>query len=69
MCFKHFKERVNDLRLQRISIPDFIHCYFCPILILEKEPVFSFLMLSAKQGKYWYQFYYVFGTTRSLTGD
>ena len=30
--------------------------YF-PILILEKEPVFPFSMLSAKQGNYWYQFY------------
>ena len=26
-------------------------------------------MLSAKQGHYWYHFYYVFGMTRSLTGD
>ena len=39
------------------------------ILILEKEPVFPFLMLSAKQGNYWYHFYNVFGMTRSLTGD
>ena len=37
-----------------------------PILILEKEPV---LVLSAKQGNYWYHFYNVFGMTRSLTGD
>ena len=36
------------------------------ILILEKEPVFHFSMLSAKQG---YHFYNVFGMTRSLTGD
>ena len=27
------------------------------------------LMFSAKQGNYWYHFYNVFGTTRSLTGD
>ena len=39
------------------------------ILILEKEPVFPFSMLSAKQGNYWYHFYNVFGMTRSLTGD
>ena len=42
---------------------------FCPIFILEKEPIFPFLMLSAKQGYYWYHFYNVFGMTRSLTGD
>ena len=29
----------------------------------------SLLMLSAKQGNYWYHFYYVFGMTRSLSGD
>ena len=51
------------------SIPDFIHYIYCPILILEKEPVFPFLMFSAKQGNYWYHFYNVFGMTRSLTGD
>ena len=39
------------------------------ILILEKEPVFPFSMLSAKQGNSWYHFYFVFGMTRSLTGD
>ena len=39
------------------------------ILILEKEPVFPFLMFSAKQVNYWYHFYNVFGMTRSLTGD
>ena len=39
------------------------------ILILEKEPVFPFSMLSAKQGKYWYHFHNVFGMTRSKTGD
>ena len=40
-----------------------------PILILEKEPVFPFLMFSSKQGNYWYHLYNVFGMTRSLTGD
>ena len=59
----------NDLQLWRISIPDFIHYIFCPIFILQKEPVFPFLMLSAKQGNYWYHFYNVFGMTQSLTGD
>ena len=39
------------------------------ILILEKEPVFPFSMLIAKQGNSWYHFYNVFGMTRSLTGD
>ena len=39
------------------------------ILIIEKEPVFPFSVLSAKQGKYWYHFYNVFGMTLSLTGD
>ena len=50
-------------------IPDFIHYIYFPILILKKEPVFSFLMFSAKQGNYWYHFYNVVGMTRSLTGD
>ena len=36
--------------------PRFYPLHFCPILILEKEPVFRFLMLSAKQGNYWYHF-------------
>ena len=58
----------NDLQLRRISIPDFIHYIFCPIFILQKEPVFPFLMLSAQQGDYWYHFYNVFGMTWSLTG-
>ena len=34
------------------SIPDFIHYIYFPILILEKEPVFPFLLFSAKQGNY-----------------
>ena len=37
------------------SIPDFIHYIYFPVLILEKEPVFSFFMFSALQGNYWYQ--------------
>ena len=51
------------------SIPDVIKYIYFPILILEKEPVFPFLMVSAKQENYWYHFYNVFGMTRSLTGD
>ena len=51
------------------SIPDCIHYIYFPILILEKEPVFSFWMFSANQVNYCYQFYNVFGMTRSLTGD
>ena len=47
-----------DLRLRRISIPDVIHYIF--VLILQKEPVFPFLMLSAKQANYSYHFYNVF---------
>jgi len=46
------------------SIPDFIHYILFPILILQKEPVFPFLMLSAKQGNYWAHFYNVSGVTR-----
>ena len=34
------------------SFPDFIHYIYFPILILEKEPVFPFLLFSAKQGNY-----------------
>ena len=41
--------------------------HYLLILILEKEPVFPFLMLSAKQWTFWYHFYTVFGMTRSPT--
>ena len=34
--------------------------------ILEKEPVFPYSMLSAKQGNYWYHYYNVFGMTRGF---
>jgi len=34
------------------SIQAFIHYIYFPILILEKEPVFPFLMFGAKQGNY-----------------
>jgi len=50
---------------EEFSIADFIHYIFVPILILQKVPVFPILMLSAKQGNYWYHFYNVFGMTRS----
>ena len=44
------------LRVRRISLPDFIHSIFLSFLILQKEPVFPFLMLSVKQGNYWYHY-------------
>ena len=43
-----FNPRHNDLWLRRISIPDFIHFFLS--LILEKEPVFPYSMLSANKG-------------------
>ena len=49
--------------------PRFYPLPYCPILVLEKEPLFPFSMLSAKYGNYWYHFYNVFGMTWSLTGD
>ena len=59
----------NDLRLRRILYPRFNPLHLFYILILEKEPVFPFSMLSAKQENYWYHFYNIFGMTRSVTGD
>ena len=59
----------NDLRLRRVSIPDLIHYIYFLILILEKELVFPFSMLRAKQGNYLYHFYNIFDMMRSLTGD
>ena len=59
----------NDLRLRRIFIQILLITFFFPILILEKEQVFPFFILSAKRGNYWYHFYNVFGMTLSLTGD
>ena len=38
--------------LEGFSITDFIHYIYFPILILKKEPVFPFLLFSAKQGNY-----------------
>ena len=59
----------NALRLRRIFYPRFYPLHFCPILILQKEPVFPFSMFGAKQENYWYHFCNVFGMMRSLTGD
>ena len=69
VLFTPHPQRPMTSDFEGFSIPDFIHYIFCPIFILQKEPVFPFLMLSAKQGNYWYHFYNVFGMTRSLTGD
>ena len=55
-------------KILSIIFLSFSYFYFL-ILILEKEPVIPFSMLSAKQGNYWYRFYNVFGMTLSLTGD
>ena len=52
----------------KVFYPRFYPLHFCSILILQKEPVFPFLVLSAKQGNYWYHFYNVFGMTRSRLG-
>ena len=62
-------QRPMTSNIKGFSIPDFIHYIYFPILILEKEPVFPFLMFSAKQRHYWYHFYNVFGMTRSLSGN
>ena len=62
-------QRPMTYDFEGFSIPDFIHYIYFPILILEKELVFPFLMFSAKHGNYWYHFYNVVGMTRSLTGE
>ena len=62
-------QRPLTSNIEGFFIPDFIHYIYFPILILEKEPVFPFLMFSAKQGNYWHHFYNVFGMTRSLNRD
>ena len=44
--------------------------FFCPIFILQIEPVFPFLMLGAKPGNLTCNhFYNIFGMIRSLTGN
>ena len=45
-------KRAMTSDFEGFSIPDFIHYIYFPTLILEKEPVFPFLMFSAKQGNY-----------------
>ena len=45
-------EQSNNLFCIFFSIPDFIHYIFFPILILQEEPVFPFLMCGAKQQNY-----------------
>ena len=50
------------------SIPDYIHYIYFPILILEKEPVFSPFNVHRNEGQL-YHLYNVFGMTQSLTGD
>ena len=67
--FSSLPQRPMTSDFEGFSIPDLIHSICFPILILQKEPVFPFLMLSAKQENYRYHFYNVFGVTRSLTGD
>ena len=68
--FSSQPQRPMTSDLKGFSIPDFILYIYFPFLILEKEPVFPFLMLSAKQGHCWYHFYNVLnGMTQSLTGD
>ena len=54
----------NDLRLRRIFLSQILSITF-----MRKSQYVPFWMFSAKQGHYWYQFYNVFGMTRSLTGD
>ena len=62
-------QRPMTFDFEGFSIPDFIH-YICVLfLFFRKSQYFHVLMLSAKQGNYWYDFYNVFGMTRSLTGD
>ena len=44
----------NDLTSKDFYPRSYPLHFFCPILILEIEPMFPFLMLRAKQGNYWY---------------
>ena len=54
--FFHPQQQPVTSDVKGFSIPDFIHYIYFPILILEKEQVFLFLMFSAKQENYWYHF-------------
>ena len=68
MVIRFFHPRHNDLWLRRIFYPRFYPLHFFPYLNSSERARISLLMLSAKQGNYWYHFYYVFGMTRSLSG-
>ena len=68
-CFFINATTANDLKLRKNIYHRCYPSHFCPILILQKEPVFPYLMLSAKQGNPWYHFYNVFGMMPSMTGD
>ena len=50
--FSSSPQRTMTSDFEGFSFPDFIHYFYFPILILEKEPVFPFLMFSTKQGNY-----------------
>ena len=52
ICFSSPPQRPMTSDFEGFSMPDFIHYIYFPILILEKEPVFPFLMFSAEQGNY-----------------
>ena len=56
----------NDLRLRRISIPDFIHYIFVLSLFFKKR--FSLFNVVCQTREVLLQFNNVFGMTRSLTG-
>ena len=49
--FSFSANTANDLSLRRISIPDFIHHFFCPIPILEKELLYFPIRASIKENK------------------
>ena len=51
-AFSSSPQRPMTSDFEGFSIPDFIHYIYFPILILEKEAVFPFLMFSAKQENY-----------------
>ena len=52
LVFSSPPQRPMTFDFEGFSIPDCIRYIYFPILILQKEPVFPFLMFSAKQGNY-----------------
>ena len=70
VVIRYFHPRHNGQRppTSKDFYPRFYPWHFY-ILILQKEPAFPFIMLSAKQGICGYHFYNVFGMTWSLTRD